>query len=76
VICALTVFAARSSLQGEGHSLSYVAEQAGHSIATLAKHYAGVMRELKGQPRTPAADAIRQAREETSGQLTLTGVKR
>jgi Phage integrase family len=30
-----------SLLLWEGHSLTYVAEQAGHSIATLARHYAG-----------------------------------
>ncbi|MGA2930421.1 MAG: hypothetical protein ABSG43_31455, partial [Solirubrobacteraceae bacterium] len=38
-------------------------EQAGHSIATLAKHYAGVIRELEDAPRVPAAQAIRNARE-------------
>ncbi len=47
-----------------GPPLTYVAEQAGHSIATLAKHYAGTIRELEDQPRIPAADAIRQAREQ------------
>jgi hypothetical protein len=31
----------------EGRSLASVAEQAGHSIATRAKHYAGVIRELE-----------------------------
>ena len=51
----------------EGHSLTYVAEQAGHSIATLARHYAGTMRELETKPRVPAAEAIRQAREEVYG---------
>jgi len=50
-----------------GHSLTYVAEQAGHSIATLARHYAGTMRELEIKPRFPAAKAIRQARQEISG---------
>lgn len=49
-----------------GEDLPYVAEQAGHSVATLAKHYAGVMRELRGQPRVPAAEAIRQAREQVA----------
>jgi hypothetical protein len=47
----------------EGRSLTYAADQAGHSVATLAGHYAGVMRELEDQPRTPAAEAIRRARE-------------
>jgi hypothetical protein len=28
-------------------------------VATLAKHYAGVLRELEHQPRVPAAEAIR-----------------
>lgn len=52
-----------SLLLWEGRSLAYVAEQAGHSIATLAKHYAGVIRELEDKPRIPASEAIRQARE-------------
>jgi integrase len=56
-----------SLLLWEGHSLTYVAEQAGHSIATLARHYAGTMRELETKPRVPAAEAIRQAREEVCG---------
>jgi site-specific recombinase XerD len=56
-----------SLLLWEGRSLAYVAEQAGHSIATLAKHYAGVIRELEDKPRVPAAEAIRQARESVSG---------
>ncbi len=50
-----------------GHSLTYVAEQAGHSIATLARHYEGTMRELETKPRVPAAEAIRQARAEVCG---------
>jgi integrase len=56
-----------SLLLWEGRSLTYVAEQAGHSIATLARHYAGTMRELETKPRLPAAEAIRQAREEVCG---------
>ncbi len=56
-----------SLLLWEGHSLTYVAEQAGHSIATLARHYAGTMRELETQPRVPAAEAILQARDEVRG---------
>jgi hypothetical protein len=32
-------------------------------VATLARHYAGVLEELEDQPRMPASDAIRQARE-------------
>jgi integrase len=55
-----------SLLLWEGRSLTYVAEQAGHSVATLANHYAGVLRELEDQPRTPAAEAIRKAREAVS----------
>jgi integrase len=49
-----------SLLLREGHSLTYVAEQAGHSIATLARHYAGTLKELETEPRVPAAEAIRQ----------------
>ncbi len=52
-----------SLLLWEGRSLAYVAEQAGHSIATLAKHYAGVIRELENAPRKPAAEAILDARK-------------
>ena len=51
----------------EGRSLTYVAEQAGHSVATLARHYAGTMRELETEPRIAAAEGIRQAREQISG---------
>lgn len=60
-----------SLLLWEGQSLTRVAEQAGHSVATLARHYAGVLEELEDQPRISAADAIRQARENASGQLSL-----
>ncbi len=56
-----------SLLLWEGRSLTYVAEQAGHSVATLARHYAGTMRELESKPRVPAAEAVRQAREEVCG---------
>jgi hypothetical protein len=55
-----------SLLLWEGRSLTYVAEQAGHSVATLARHYAGVLRELQHAPRTPADEAIRAARERAS----------
>jgi hypothetical protein len=48
----------------EDHSLTYVAEQAGHSVATLAKHYAGVLDELEDEPRTPAAEVINAARNQ------------
>lgn len=54
----------------------YVAEQAGHSIATLARHYAAVIKELKGQPKVPAAEAIKRAREVCSGQLRLLEAER
>jgi len=53
-----------SLLLWEGRSLTYVAEQAGHSVATLAKHYAGVLRELEGQAKKPAAEVIREARDQ------------
>jgi hypothetical protein len=42
----------------EGRSLTAVADQAGHSVATLAKHYAGVLDELEDsrahRPPTPS----------------------
>ena len=47
-----------SLLLWEGRSLTYVAEQAGHSVATLAKHYAGTLEELEDRrahlPLTPS----------------------
>lgn len=56
-----------SLLLWAGEDLPYVAEQAGHSVATLARHYAGAIRELRGQPRVPAEEAIRRARDEVCG---------
>lgn len=56
-----------SLLLWEGRSLTYVAEQAGHSVATLARHYAGTMRELENEPRVPAAEAIQNARDKICG---------
>src|SRR3954447_17305838 len=53
-----------SPLLWEGRSTTYVANQLGHSIATLSKHYAGVIAELEaGAERVPANEAIRQARD-------------
>jgi integrase len=40
-----------SLLLWEGRSLTFVADQAGHSVATLAKHHAGVLEELEDKPR-------------------------
>lgn len=51
-----------SLLLWEGRSLTYVAEQAGHSVATLAKHYAGVLEDMEDAERVPADEAIRMAR--------------
>ncbi len=61
-----------SVLLWAGEDLPYVAEQAGHSVATLARHYAGVIRELRGQPRVPAAEAIRRARDASGTQRAVT----
>lgn len=55
-----------SLLLWAGEDLTYVAEQAGHSVATLARYYAGTIKELRDQPKIPAAEAIQQARERTS----------
>jgi integrase len=60
-----------SLLLWEGRSLPYVADQAGHSIATLANHYAGVIRSLEDQPRVPAAETIRAARAQVVGSRQL-----
>jgi hypothetical protein len=35
-------------------------------VATLARYYAGVIKELHGQPKIPAAEAIREARQRIS----------
>ena len=53
-----------SVLFWEGRSLTFVAEQAGHSVATLARHYAEVRDELEDQPRTLAAETINAAGKE------------
>ena len=55
-----------SLLLWEGRSLTYVAEQAGHSVATLAKHYAGVLESMESAPRVSADEAIRAAREQAT----------
>jgi hypothetical protein len=55
-----------SLLPWSGEDLVYPSEQAGHSVATLATHCAGVISELRGHPRVPAVDAIRQARDEVA----------
>jgi integrase len=52
-----------SLLIHEGRSLTYVAAQLGHDVATLSKHYAGVISELEATGNATAADdAIRAAR--------------
>lgn len=53
-----------SLLLWEGRSVAYVAEQAGHDVATLAAHYAGVLRELEGTEGISAEQAIERAREQ------------
>jgi site-specific recombinase XerD len=55
-----------SLLLWAGEDLVYVAEQAGHSVATLARHYAGVIRELRDVPKAPAAELIWAARNEVT----------
>jgi hypothetical protein len=64
-----------SLLLWEGRSLTYVAEQAGHSVAALAKHYAGVIKELEDQPRVPAAEAIVEARERIAWSIGLRSIQ-
>ncbi|MGH2867847.1 MAG: hypothetical protein ACRDNK_09810 [Solirubrobacteraceae bacterium] len=56
-----------SLLLWEGRSLTYVAEQAGHSVATLARHYAGTMRELENRPPRPRRRGHPNARDEICG---------
>lgn len=48
----------------EGRSLTYVAAQLGHDVATLSKYYAGAITELEARGRpAPADDTIRAARD-------------
>ena len=57
-----------SLLLHEGElSVAEIAEQLGHGIETLLGHYAHVIAELKGQPRVPAEQAIRDARAASRG---------
>ena len=58
-----------SLLLHEGRSLVYVAEQLGHTVATLSADYAHVIAELRHQPPLPAAEAILRARG-TGGKRT------
>lgn len=51
-----------SLLLYEGRPVTYVAEQTGHSIGVLSKHYAGVIARLESAPRVTADEAIRAAR--------------
>ena len=52
-----------SLLLWEGRSVTYVAAQAGHSLQTLSRHYAGVLAELEdGEVRVSATDAIHAGR--------------
>lgn len=65
-----------SLLLWEGRSLTYVAQQAGHSVATLSTYYAGVIEELEDQPRIPAAQAIRDARRKVEAEVTSSQLSR
>jgi integrase len=51
-----------SLLIHEGKPLMEIAEQLGHSVETLLRHYAHLIAEMAGQPPTPAEQAIRDAR--------------
>ena len=65
-----------SLLLWEGRSLTYAAQQAGHSVATLSTYYAGVIEELEDQPRIPAAQAIRDARRKVEAEVTSSQLSR
>jgi integrase len=54
-----------SLLLWEGRDLAYIAKQAGHSVATLAKHYAGTIEALEDAERVPAETAILSARQQS-----------
>ena len=52
-----------SLLLGEGKTVVYVAEQAGHSVEVCSRTYAHVMRELDPDRRVSAEQVIREARQ-------------
>lgn len=53
-----------SLLLWEGRSVAYVAQQAGHDVATLAAYYAGVLEETSDGVRVSAETAVEDARRE------------
>jgi integrase len=62
--------ACASLLIRAGWPLADVAEHMGHSVATLARDYAHVIADMRGQPTMPVNDAIvaaRAARERRAG---------
>lgn len=62
-----------SLLLREGQSPVEVADQLGHSPQMTLNTYGHVIRELKNQPRIPAADQIRAARETGLGSQPTLG---
>jgi integrase len=70
---ATTPYALRHSfaslLLHEGRSVIYVARQLGHDARLTLTRYGHVIDELDDQPRLPAEDAIRAAREPLKQQL-------
>jgi integrase len=55
--------AASLLLRDPNYSLGEVAEFLGHDVATLSKHYAHVIADLKGQRPVPVEKAIAMARK-------------
>jgi integrase len=53
-----------SLLIHEGRPLMEIADQLGHSVETLLRHYAHLIAEMAGQPPIPAERAIEKARAE------------
>ena len=51
-----------SLLIHEGRPLMEIADQLGHSVETLLRHYAHLIAEMAGQPPIPADQAINKAR--------------
>jgi integrase len=51
-----------SLLIHEGRPLMEIADQLGHSVETLLRHYAHLIAEMAGQPPIPAERAIERAR--------------
>lgn len=65
-----------SLLARAGWSDADIAEETGHSIEVLRKHYLGAIKMLRRRPPMPEAEQIRLAREETGSAAVARTVRR